>query len=190
MKKVVIAFASFVVLASTLAFTTINKGGEPVSYKLDTKNSKIDWNGSKTEGYHPGQFSLKAGNVTVKDGKITGGTFTVDIESLKVNDGAGATLEGHLKAGNFFDASKFPDAVFEITSVKYSDVTNAEITGNLTLKGAKAEIKFNANVRSLDASKLFAEAFFNLDASKFGFIAAGGKISNNVQIGVHLFAAK
>jgi polyisoprenoid-binding protein YceI len=190
MKKVVIAFASFVVLAGTVAFTTITKGGEPVSYKVDTKNSKIDWNGSKTEGYHPGQFSLKAGSVTVNDGKITGGTFTVDIESIKVTDGAGAMLEGHLKAGNFFDATKFPDAVFEISNVKYSDANNAEISGNLTLKGAKAEVKFNALVRSVDASKLFAEAFFTLDASKFGLVAAGGKISNNVQIGVHLFASK
>lgn len=190
MKKVFIACASFVVLASTVAFTTINKGGEQTSLPVDAKASKVDFSGSKKGGYHPGYFPVKDGSVTVANGKITGGKFTIDVAGVKVTDGAGKKLEDHLVAPDFFDAAKNNDAIFEITNVNYSDATTAQITGNLTLKGVKAEIKFDAKVREASDSKLFAEAFFSLDRTKFGIVYGVGMVSNDVQIGVHLFAGK
>ena len=190
MKKVLIACASFVVLASTVAFTTINKGGEPASYNVDTKNSKVEFNGSKKGGYHPGYFPVKGGSVIVTDGKIIGGKFTIDLAGIKVTDEAGAKLEGHLKSKDFLDAATLPDASFEISSVTYSDANNAQIAGTLTLKGVKAEVKFDAKIREVNEKALFAEAFFSLDRTKIGLGGAAGMISNDVQIAVHLFASK
>ena len=45
-------------------------------------------------------------------GKLTGGKFTIDIAGLKVTDGAGAKLEGHLKSADFFETEKNPEATF------------------------------------------------------------------------------
>lgn len=190
MKKVFIACAIFVVLASTLAFTTINKGGEPTSLAVDAKQSKVDFSGSKKGGYHPGYFPVKDGNVLVNGGKITGGKFTIDLAGVKVTDFAGEKLEGHLKAPDFFDVAKSADATYEITSVNYTDANNAQIIGNLTLKGIKGEVKFDAKIRDLSETKVFAEAFFTLDRTKFGILYGAGMLSNDVQIGVHLFASK
>ena len=190
MKKVFVACASLVVMASVVAFTPIVKAGEPVNFAVDAKNSKVDFSGSKKGGFHPGYFSVKEGNVAVAGGKIVGGKFTIDVAGVKVTDGAGEKLEGHLKAPDFFDAAKFADATFEITSVNYSDANNAQIAGNLTLKGVKAEIKFDAKIREVSETKVFAEAFFSLDRTKFGILYGAGMISSDVQIGVHLFAGK
>ncbi len=190
MKKVFIACASFVVLASTVAFTTIKKAGEPTTLSVDTKQSKVEFNGSKKGGYHPGYFPVKSGNVTVANGKLTGGKFTVDVAGIKVTDFAGEKLEGLLKSPDFLDAGKFADASFEITNVTYTDAENAQVTGSLTLKGNKAEIKFDAKVREASDSKFFAEAFFSLDRTKFGLNGGAGMIANDVQIAIHLFAAK
>jgi polyisoprenoid-binding protein YceI len=190
MKKVFVACASLLVMASVVAFTPTQKGGEPVNFAVNTKESKVDFSGSKKAGFHPGYFPVKDGNVAVTNGKISGGKFTIDVTGIKVTDGAGEKLEGHLKTPDFLDAAKFSDAVFEITSVNYSDANTAQIAGSLTLKGVKAEIKFDAKVREVSETKLFAEAFFSLDRTKYGILYGAGMISNDVQIGVHLFAGK
>ncbi|MFY7965069.1 MAG: YceI family protein [Chitinophagaceae bacterium] len=190
MKKVFVACASLVVLASVVAFTPVNKAGEPTTLSVDAKQSKVDFSGSKKGGYHPGYFPVKEGNVVVSGGKITGGKFTIDLAGVKVTDNAGEKLEGHLKAPDFFDVAKASEAVYEITSVSYADANTAQITGNLTLKGVKAEVKFDAKIREASDSKVFAEAFFNLDRTKFGIMYGVGMVSNDVQIGVHLFAGK
>jgi polyisoprenoid-binding protein YceI len=192
MKKVFMACASFVVIAATLSFTTITKQQQDAAivYNVDAKTSKVDFSGSKKDGYHPGYFPVKTGVVNVANGKITGGKFTIDVAGVKVTDGAGEMLEGHLKKADFFDAEKFGEAVFEITSIKYKGTENAKVTGNLTLKGITAAISFDAKVRSIDEAKLFAEAFFTLDRTKFGMLYGVGKVSKDVQIGIHLFAAK
>jgi len=190
MKKILIACASFVAIASTFAFTNATKVGEPVSYAVDTKSSKVDFSGSKKGGYHPGYFPVKDGSVAVANGKITGGKFTIDVAGVKVTDGAGEKLEGHLKAPDFFDAAKFADATFEITSVKYKGAENATITGNLTLKGTSSKISFETKVREVSETKLFAEANFSIDRTKFGISYGVGNVSSDVQIGVHLFATK
>lgn len=190
MKKVFVVCASLLVMASVVAFTPIKQNGEPVSYTVNSKESKVDFSGSKKGGYHPGYFPLKDGKVTVADGKIVGGKFIIDLAGVKVTDGAGEKLEGHLKAPDFFDVAKASDATYEITSVNYLDANNAQVTGNLTLKGVKAEVKFDAKVREVSDAKLFAEAFFTLDRTKFGIVYGVGMVSNDVQIGVHLFANK
>lgn len=190
MKKILIAIASVAVMTSTLAFTTLKKGNGDVNLNADTKNSKVEWSGSKKSGYHPGYFLLKSGNVVLTDGKISGGKFVIDVASIKVTDFAGEKLEGHLKAPDFFDAAKFPEASLEIKSVKYSDAATAQITADLTIKGITNSVSFDAKVREASAEKFFAEAYFSIDRTKFGITYGGSNLASDVQIGVHLFAAK
>ncbi|MEZ5655434.1 MAG: YceI family protein [Sphingobium sp.] len=53
-------------------------------------------------------------------------------------------LDEHLMNGDFFDAENFPTATFTSTSVKV-DGTEAEITGNLTIKGKTKEVTLDAD---------------------------------------------
>lgn len=190
MKKIIVAVLSSIAVLGSVAFTTVNKNSDSVNYSVDTKNSKVEWSGSKKGGYHPGYFLLKDGVLKVEDGKIVGGNFSIDIAGLKVTDGAGEKLEGHLKTADFFDATNFPDANFEIGSVNYSDENTAQISGTLTLRGTKAEVKFDAKVRNMSETKVFAEAFFSLDRTIFGVNYGKGNVSNDVMIAVRLFAGK
>lgn len=170
------------------SFTPIVKKADPLIYKVSTETSKIEWVGSKKGGYHTGSFLLKSGTVLVDNGKITGGKFVIDLNSVKSE--AGEKLEGHLKSPDFFDTAKFGEATYEITNVNYTDPAVAEITGNLTLKGATVAVKFIANIRNLDNTKLFGQANFSIDRTSWGISYGSGMVSNDVQLGVYLFATK
>ena len=186
MKKVVLAIA---LIASTVGIYSFAPKGEDV-FKADTVKSKVEFVGSKTDGYHTGKFSLKSGDLSVENGKIVGGKFTIDLNSLKITDDGGERLEGHLKSPDFFDFSKSTEATYSISNVKYLSDSKAEIAGILTLKGVTSSLKITANIRGIDDKKLFAEAAFTLDRTAFGMNYGIGKIASDVQILVHLFAAK
>jgi len=186
MKKIILALALISSTVGIYSFTT-KAGGD--KYTANTTTSKVDFTGSKKDGYHTGNFALKSGEVTVEAGKLTGGKFVIDLSSLKVTDGAGEKLEGHLKSPDFFDLGKNSEASFSISNVKYVTENKVDIDGILTLKGVTAPIKFTAVVR--DASeKFFAEASFSLDRTAFGLGYGAPKIASDVQINVHLFATK
>jgi polyisoprenoid-binding protein YceI len=118
----------------------------------------INWEGSKPTGLHTGNIQISEGKVYVDNGKITAGSFTIDMNTITVTDITGeekTDLEAHLKgteadgADHFFNVTKFPTGKFEVTSVKdttMENTSNALISGNLTLKGITQEIAIPANV--------------------------------------------
>jgi len=182
-------------VSSLLFFSFLGK--KPVdTYNVDVKQSKIEWTGSKKSGYHPGTFTLKSGSVSVENGKLTGGSFVIDLASLKVLDEAGAQLEGHLKGKDFFDVEKNGTATFDIKSVNYISDSKANIDGELTIKGVKAKVSFTTSSAfsavkdGEEISKFFGHATFTLDRTLLGLTAAAGHIDNDVQVTVFLFAGK
>lgn len=152
------------------------------NYILDSA-SVITWTGTKPTQHHTGTFKFKEGVLFAANNTLTGGSFIIDIASLTdtdINDGGDkAKLEGHLKSPDFFDATKYPTAKFEITSVepfiadstsgKTSVVENATnlIKGNLTIKDSTANISFPAKV-TIDAQSASAFANFNIDRTRWG----------------------
>jgi len=115
----------------------------------------ITWTGTKVAYGHSGTVNVKSGTLSAEGSKIKSGDFIIDMTSIKNTDLAGepekaAKLEGHLKADDFFDVATYPTAAFSVTSVKDLDISkgdnNAEITGNLRLKGIEKSITFPATV--------------------------------------------
>lgn len=172
------------------SFSFVGKTKQGDVYKVNTTLSKVEFIGSKADGYHPGYFLLKGGEVNVSEGKISGGNFTINLSSLKVTDEAGATLETHLKAPDFLDLAKGTEANFSISNVKDLPENKYEIDGILNFKGITSPVKFVASVRNLDGKKLFAEATFQLDKTSIGVALKQAKIASDIQIIVHLFANK
>ena len=153
--------------------------GEGVSYNADLAASTVSFIGTKPTGQHNGVFTLNDGSVTVKDGVVTGGKFTINIGSLKITDkdtAGTSNLAGHLLSPDFFDAAKFGTASFEITSVEVYDSTKVKsllagathiISGNLKLKDSTKNVSFPAQVTVTDAG-VTTVADFNIDRSNWG----------------------
>jgi polyisoprenoid-binding protein YceI len=152
------------------------------NFAVDTIVSEVGWVGTKPTGRHDGILKLTGGDISVKDGAITGGSFNISISSLQVKDLAAGQgkekLEGHLLSPDFFDAAKYPSAKFVITGVEKFDSTKAAgqtllpgathtISGNLTLKDSTKNVTFPAKV-SITADKVTTEANFNINRTDWG----------------------
>ncbi|KAA9332449.1 YceI family protein [Hymenobacter busanensis] len=129
------------------------KGGA-AAYAVQPQLSTLGWVGKKVGGQHNGTISVKDGAVQVKGNQIVGGTFAFDMNSIKVADLTdpewNGKLVGHLKNDDFFAVDKNPTATFVITSIKPlkgdANGNNAQISGNLSIKGKTNPVTFPAKV--------------------------------------------
>ena len=139
---------------------------------INLQQSLVEWLGEKIVGAsHPGSFNLQSGSLSLTDNKITGGSFVIDINSLKSYEGIGS-LEKHLLSDDFFDAGQFPTANFQVTNVTYSDDSNFSLTGQLTMKGKTHTETFQA---TQDKANSTVTASLNLDRTKYDIIFGSGK---------------
>ena len=122
--------------------------------------------------------------------RAIGGSFVINLAGIKVTDGAGERLQGHLSSAEFFDIAKFGEATFNISNVVYTKADKATITGDLSLHGISAPVTFNASIRSADDKGFFAEAFFPFDRTLFGISYGVGNIDSDVQLAVHIYGNK
>jgi polyisoprenoid-binding protein YceI len=188
MKKLVYSFA----IASFALFSFAPKTSpkDVVTFNVDATKSKVDFVGSKKSDFHTGYFPVKAGSLKVEAGKLTGGSFTIDVAGLKVTDAAGDKLQGHLGSADFFDASKFGVATYTIKTVNYTKEGKATISGDLTLKGVTKTVSFDAYIRNADEKGFFAEAFFAFDRTAFGINYGVGMVDSDVQLAIHIYGNK
>ena len=152
-------------------------------HHLDTTASILYWVGTKPTGEHKGSFRFSEGQLFIKDSTLTGGQFTININSLTNLDLAATPdnkqkLEDELRGENFFDAANFPVAKFEITEVStyhpsiddkevlLKDATHM-IKGNLTMKNVTKNITFPAKI-VMQKGEVKAEANFNIDRTQWG----------------------
>lgn len=110
---------------------------------IDTDKSRVVWAGTMLGIYtHEGTIDLTKADLKVEDGKITGGSFTIDMNTMVATDEnynpeQGSTPEkliGHLKSDDFFAVEQFPTATFKITSVQ-----DNSLKGMLTVRGKTSE---------------------------------------------------
>ncbi|WP_316830947.1 YceI family protein [Pedobacter aquatilis] len=195
MKLKISSIFLFVAVVSLSAFTTIKK---PVAYTVDAAKSTITWIGKKVTGSHNGTIALQSGTLNVDGKKVTGGTFTIDMNSIKDADGS-AKLEGHLKADDFFGTAKFPTSTFVITKVDGSGAA-VTVTGNLTIKGITKPLSFPATVTvNADGTVSALAGKITVDRTKYDirygsksfFDSIGDKaIDDNFELAVKLVAKK
>jgi len=136
--------SSIFLLVAVVALSAFKNPAKPVTYTVDAAKSTITWVGKKVTGSHNGTIALQSGSLAVNGKNVTGGTFTIDMNSIKDADGS-AKLEGHLKADDFFGVAKFPTSTFVITKVAGSGA-NVTVSGNLTIKGITKPLSFPATV--------------------------------------------
>lgn len=142
----------------------------PVPYKVDTKKSALNWNGKKVTGEHYGTVDIADGTMLVDGGKLTGGTFTFDMNSIVSKDltdeGYNKKFIGHMKSEDFFNTAKFPTSTFKITKVTPKGNNVYEITGNMTIKGITNAVTFPATVK-MSGNTIEADGKATLDRTKY-----------------------
>ncbi|MFD2785447.1 YceI family protein [Hymenobacter rubripertinctus] len=144
------------------------------SYALQPQLSTLGWLGKKVTGEHNGTMQFREGDVLVRGSQIVGGTFAVDMNSLKVEDlkeqEYNAKLVGHLRSEDFFSIDKNPTSTFKITSVTPlkgdAKGNNATINGDLTIKGITQKISFPAKA-GVKGGVASATGVATIDRTKF-----------------------
>lgn len=153
------------------------------NYNVDVNNSVIVWKGYKVTGEHTGTVKVKNGNLQLTDGKLSGGSFDIDMNSITDTDMEpeyAAKLVGHLKSDDFFGVSKFPTAKFVITRAIPQDTKgNYKIIGNLTIKETTKEVKFAANVAEQNG-KLTATGQLKIDRSEYNVRYGSGSFFDDL----------
>lgn len=157
-------------------------------YRIDVNGSQLRAIGTKVTGRHEIAFPIKEGLLQVDgSGCVTGGKVVIHIAGLQVLDLTGELkekLEKHLKSPDFFDAEKYPEGVFEITSCEKTD-TAYVLSGNLTLRGVTKGIRFPAKIAQ-ETAALVATTSFNINRQEWG-IAYKGKVGDLIRDEVNIF---
>ncbi len=113
---------------------------------IDMAQSSIAWEGGNITGkLHNGAIAFSSGTLEVQDGRITGGTFAINMASMTNADlpqGVGDQLMGHLKSADFFDVEQFPSAQLEIRSATAFKGGKATVSAVATIKGNANPVEF------------------------------------------------
>lgn len=159
---------------------------------VNVSESMISWEGTKPTGTHTGTINISEGNVAVNEGKVTGGSFTIDMNSIVVTDLDGeqkANLENHLKGfadgkeDHFFNVAQHPTASFELTKVVSLDgdaEANSTVYGNLTIKGTTKEIGFRAMINVNNDQVTVTTPKFTVDRTQWGVNYGSKSIFDNL----------
>ncbi|MBK7506058.1 MAG: YceI family protein [Bacteroidetes bacterium] len=137
---------------------------------IDTAKSLIKWEGKKVVYGHNGTVSIKEGSLLISKGKINGGSFVIDMTSLKCTDiedqAKNANLIGHLKDADFFDVAKYPTSKLVIKKIGELKDGVQTITADLTIKDKTNPITFSTAVKTV-GGKVMAGAKFSIDRTKY-----------------------
>ena len=168
------------ILAIAFISMSFNNPIKPVEkYNVDITESTISWKGYKPTGSHNGFINLTSGDFELVEGAIKGGTFTVDMATIKDADGSGK-LERHLKSEDFFDIEAHTTSKFVITNSELKDGKTL-VTGDITIKGITKQIMFSATVTSTDQTVTLTSETFQINRADFNIKYKSKTFFNNLK---------
>jgi polyisoprenoid-binding protein YceI len=155
----------------------------PAPVTVSTSESTLTWKAAKVTGEHYGKVKLSDAKMDYANGKITGGSFEMDMNSITVEDITDANsnqrLVNHLKSDDFFSVEKFNKSSFKIKEAKSSNGKDYQITGDLTIKGITNSVTFPAKV-DVAGGKITATATITFDRTKFDIKYRSGSYFENL----------
>jgi polyisoprenoid-binding protein YceI len=103
-----------------------------------------------------GRTTSVTGSIVIANGEVSSGSFTVDLATVKSNEGARDVQF----RGRIMDTSMYPDAIFTLTkaidlgpSPELNKTFTASATGSLTMHGVTRSVRFSVSAR--DSGSLF-----------------------------------
>lgn len=173
-----------ILLATFVAVFAFGFTGPAVTYTANPSASTIKWKAAKVTGEHFGKITLKEGNFTFADGKLTGGSFVMDMTTIVVEDIENPTynakLTGHLKSEDFFGVEAHPTSTFVIKNViSRGTPGDYKVVGDITIKGITKEIRFNAHVTE-EGGQARAKADIELDRTDYNIRYGSGSFFDDL----------
>ncbi len=165
MKAHILLFTAYLALTTANAQNLLSTNEFP----LDLAKSELHWYGSSLFqiNEHDGKVQFKKGFLKVQDGKLWGGSFIIDMTTIKaVDGGANDELDRHLKNEDFFDVKKYPTAWLSIQQVSQQKDGKYEIEANLNIKGITQPILFTAELQEKD-HRYWLTTTFIIDRSRW-----------------------
>jgi polyisoprenoid-binding protein YceI len=169
---------------------------------VDITKSEVGWSAKSISDTHEGKVSLSEARLEFSNGKLTGGMFVADMNTIVVTDIADSTdnshFVAHLTDEDFFETNKFPTASFVITGVTPGENNRYDIAGNMKIKNVEQPVNFEAVMVDDEAGKRLT-AQFTIDRTRFGIeYGAQGKrgsekdwfILNDIFLKVNIVAGK
>ncbi|MEM6686975.1 MAG: YceI family protein [Bacteroidota bacterium] len=137
---------------------------------INTTKSEIKWSCDYSFYFngHYGFVNFEEGHFVKTADKITGGSFVIDLNTIRATDmeaEGNAGLTKHLKDADFFDVPRFPKATLVINKVVYKDATHFEAYADMTIKGITQPIRFKA---VLDFATKTMTTKFKIDRTRWG----------------------
>jgi len=154
----------------------------------DTRQSGIRWKGTKFLGLgsHEGTVALRSGMVCMRDGRITRAMFIADMRSIEVTDIPASDpvprkrLRDHLLSEDFFHATKYPEAVLFINSVRHESGSLYALGGTLEMRGVTHPISFYARVSEMSPARVRADATIEVDRHRWGVKYRGSALKDDL----------
>ncbi|RZK41907.1 MAG: YceI family protein [Pedobacter sp.] len=155
-------------------FSCTSAKAQVSNFKLDLKQSKIFWKGTKNVGRsHFGFIMFSSGGLTTNaSGKLDRGIFVIDMNSVKSTEHKqekeNSKIEKELKSPSFFETAKYPVAHIEVKSIMPSvKLSQFKIEGMLRIKNISHPIVFLATIKQTGAI-IHANAELTITREKWG----------------------
>jgi len=125
------------VLLAVLAVPGMAPAADP--YHVDPSHSNVDFRIRHLISTVSGRFSAFSGTILLDTTDMTKSsvTFVIDAKSI---DTANAKRDEHLRSADFFDVEKYPEIVFESSSIAKTGENAYAVTGNFTMHGVTKPI--------------------------------------------------
>ena len=150
---------------------------------INKTESTVGWKAAKVKGEHWGKVKISSANLDYQNGRITSGSFEIDMTSITVEDiqdaNSNQRLVGHLKSDDFFSVEKHKKSTFTITEAKTSNGKDYEIKGNLVIKGISNPVTFPAQVTE-EGNKVIATGKITFDRTKYDIKYRSGNYFENL----------
>jgi polyisoprenoid-binding protein YceI len=86
-----------------------------------------------------GRFEQFNGTINFDENNPTNTAVDITIDAVSINT-KDEKRDGHLQSGDFFDVAAYPTLTFKSRRVKLVDEDNAQLIGDLTIKGVTKEV--------------------------------------------------
>ena len=169
-KSGILSRVFFTVVFVYLTIIIGNSNVKAADYVVDKAVSKVNWEGKKVTGKHNGTISFDNGVLNVSKDKISGGSIVIDMKTIVDVDLTDAEwnkkLIGHLSSDDFFSIEKFPTASLTVNKVTTISGDDLHFAGDLTIKGIKKPVEFNAKVK-VAGDKLSAQGVITINRTLY-----------------------
>lgn len=187
-KRTLATAGKSLLIASTLAITTVASAALPTHWQLDNSHTNVGFSvehmGFSTVIGHFGdvdgtiEFDLKNPNQTQLD-------FVIDTDSI---DTAWEARDEHLKTEDFFNVKEYPTMSFKSTQVNFVNPQQAKVMGDFTMLGQTKPLTLNLTLKKIANSPMTNEpvigfrATGNIDRTAYGMDAYAQGITTSVPI--------